>query len=279
MTTKSIKIFFGEEIRRVRCPNPPPSFNEFISLLGELFKEKYHPELLLQYEDEEKDRISVTSQIEWQEALEIMRNLQILTFFISEGTGIFFKDSPPPQVIGFYQQSEDRAPRHNIPPNPCINQLQQGVTSCLSRFFEGGKILPYNIPDWLSSAILINKLNETDVDVDIQIEKLFDCIFNRAMQCLNERKYDESKQLFQSLLLINDSHSSVVYNLACCEALIGNSQQAIIYLRDAIQRCGYKNLQHLQTDPDLISLRTLPEYKEIVSYLQQTQLIEILKEE
>jgi len=58
-----------------------------------------------------------------------------------------------------------------------------------------------------------------------------------------------------------------LYNIACCEALLGNPESALHFLREAINT-GYRNLKHIQGDDDLKSLRDLDEFKEIISSIK-----------
>jgi len=62
-------------------------------------------------------------------------------------------------------------------------------------------------------------------------------------------------------------HAIPLYNISCCEALLGNSQLALEFLRKSI-RAGYSEVDHIKNDEDLKSLRHLDEYKEIIRSLE-----------
>ena len=53
------------------------------------------------------------------------------------------------------------------------------------------------------------------------------------------------------------------YNLACSLALLGNSQEALAALWQAFE-VGYDDVVHLESDPDLESLRELPGYQDLL---------------
>lgn len=71
-----------------------------------------------------------------------------------------------------------------------------------------------------------------------------------------------------------------LYNLACLYARSGEKQQALNYLKKAIEK-GYKRSVHIASDYDLYSLHDLPEFKSLVDSLSnahpqsiQTKVIE-----
>jgi|SRR5262245_35669729 len=57
---------------------------------------------------------------------------------------------------------------------------------------------------------------------------------------------------------------TVMYNLACSHALLKHEREALAALRQAVG-LGYSDLDYLINDPDLASLRALPEFNRIVA--------------
>jgi len=56
-------------------------------------------------------------------------------------------------------------------------------------------------------------------------------------------------------------HKSVcLYNLACCDSLLGNTDSALSFLARSID-AGYHDVSHIQSDPDLINIRHTPAYQ------------------
>lgn len=97
------KIFFQKEIRRFHLP-ATVSFYEFLTTLEQaIFRDNldYHRELYLQYNDSDNECITVSSSIEWYEALKHLSSQPIKKFHIVEGSGVYFKDSPPPEPLFF----------------------------------------------------------------------------------------------------------------------------------------------------------------------------------
>ena len=62
-----LKIFFAGEIRRVSAQSD--SWKELLLILQTIFGDRLYPSFLVQYVDSEGDLITVTTQIEWREAL------------------------------------------------------------------------------------------------------------------------------------------------------------------------------------------------------------------
>jgi len=57
------------------------------------------------------------------------------------------------------------------------------------------------------------------------------------------------------------------YNIACCEALLGNVDAALASLALAIS-CGYRNVQHIEEDADLVNLRGLEAFQVMLDDLR-----------
>lgn len=53
------------------------------------------------------------------------------------------------------------------------------------------------------------------------------------------------------------------YNLACSYSLLKRIDEALTSLRESITR-GYRDLQYLQKDPDLVYLRQSPKYRQLL---------------
>jgi tetratricopeptide (TPR) repeat protein len=76
----------------------------------------------------------------------------------------------------------------------------------------------------------------------------------------------EARALFQQQLSIFE-HPTPMYNIACCDALLGNPTEALEQLRKAIA-AGFCDVNHIENDADLVSLRALPEYQALIAQLK-----------
>jgi len=64
-------------------------------------------------------------------------------------------------------------------------------------------------------------------------------------------------------------HCTPWYNIACCEALLGDTSAALRSLQKSIE-AGYNDASHLETDDNLNALRNIPEFKSMISTLRST---------
>ena len=62
----------------------------------------------------------------------------------------------------------------------------------------------------------------------------------------------------------------VYYNLACSYSLMGELDEAFASLKKSIER-GYDDVQYLNTDPDLRSLRSDPRYEDVLELIAARQ--------
>jgi len=85
----------------------------------------------------------------------------------------------------------------------------------------------------------------------------------RLLETGTQENIQAAKILFQEQLAIFEHHTPI-YNIACCEALLGNSKDALVFLKKAVD-AGFRDVNHIENDADLKSLRHLDEYKAIIA--------------
>jgi len=148
--------------------------------------------------------------------------------------------------------------------------LQESIPNILGRFFEGGKIIPTQMPAFLSDVVKIRPVPGAphDVDLDINILTFKDALFRHGFDLLEAHKYEEGAMAYRTLLELWPRHALSHYNLACAEALLGHSDSAVQSLIRSID-FGYQNLAHMLKDSDLDSIRTHPGYLEVVETLKK----------
>ena len=78
--------------------------------------------------------------------------------------------------------------------------------------------------------------------------------------------YEKGLWVDQKLSKLCPEDPVVFYNLACSWALIGETDEAFLALKTAVER-GYDDVQYLNSDPDLRTLRSDPRYEEILDLL------------
>jgi len=71
----------------------------------------------------------------------------------------------------------------------------------------------------------------------------------------------------KSLEICQNSHLAL-YNLACVESLLGNVDEAVLQLKNAINS-GYDDLEHLVGDEDFVNIRNTPGFEECINFLSE----------
>jgi len=90
------------------------------------------------------------------------------------------------------------------------------------------------------------------------------------MKCGKRQDVEKARELLLEQLRqsLNEWQQRIpLYNLACCEAVLGNTSTALSYLEKSVTN-GYCNLKHLLSDPDLASLRSEEAFQQIVATLR-----------
>jgi hypothetical protein len=270
---KTFKLVFSEtDIRRITVNSS--SWDSFIEQIQKLYPNEFHPELRIQYVDNEGDRCTVSSQQEWDSMLELMEDESTIKLFISEGLhqGKYFKDGPPPQVEELYIElnNGEKKPVEPVGDPSKDDSFTITVPHCLQKLFPSGKILPYNLPRWLQPHVKVTKVPTADNDVymDIDVYALFDELHKQALKRIGPDKkpkaLEKAKAFLESMLALVPQHPVALYNLACTEALLGRGEAAMNALKAAVAS-GYTNIAHMLNDADLASLHARAEFKEWVN--------------
>jgi len=89
----------------------------------------------------------------------------------------------------------------------------------------------------------------------------------RLMETGAKEDIQTARELFRTQLSMFE-HCIPMYNIACCEALLGNSKESLEFLQKAVV-AGYRDADHMEKDEDLKSLRPLDEFKALVLSLKQ----------
>lgn len=241
--------------------NGRPSYHQFVEKLCKLYGTFYHPEMRFLYNDPEGDPIVVTSQTEWEEMFSVLSDQSIIKLKVIEVKGgVSFKDAVPEPVKAYVDPSAT-VPICQLPPE--VSKKMERVPNCLKVLFPGEVILPHNVPSFLEEAVHVLPIRDNEVDLDVDIAKLESLIFRQGMDLLNRGDYQGGRRMFQSLIILNPEDKISTYNMACAEALLGNTSEAILALYRSCE-LGYNNFDHMNRDTDLDSIRNHPEYEQLL---------------
>jgi len=93
-------------------------------------------------------------------------------------------------------------------------------------------------------------------DLEDQGLKMMESDFNKAIELFSQQVEASPRwQIFRPL-----------YNIACCHALLGDSKAAIAVLSKSIH-AGFRDVDHMRTDPDLASLHEVPEFQQLLALI------------
>jgi Flp pilus assembly protein TadD len=76
---------------------------------------------------------------------------------------------------------------------------------------------------------------------------------------MREGRYDEARRLLREGLEAKPGSAPILYNLACNEALAGESDTALDLLSEAVTT-DERFREYAQTDPDFASIRDDPRF-------------------
>jgi mannose-6-phosphate isomerase-like protein (cupin superfamily) len=89
--------------------------------------------------------------------------------------------------------------------------------------------------------------------------------FAEAFEAYNAKEYDKSIEIYQGILASGfPNEAGIYFNIACNEALLGRTDNAIEHLKTAIEADG-RAAELARTDSDLDSIREDPRFKELVA--------------
>ena len=81
--------------------------------------------------------------------------------------------------------------------------------------------------------------------------------------------YEEGLRIDKKLALLKKLDPTIHYNLACSLALVGEKNEALATLQQAV-KLGYHDFDYMKKDSDLKSLRSDPRFKSLMLILSPT---------
>ena len=97
---------------------------------------------------------------------------------------------------------------------------------------------------------------DDDINLDVNIPLLATCMTMQALTLMDDskREYPAALMLLLEAQMLSPS-AGKLYNIACCQALMGSPEGALESLNSAVA-LGYNNFSHMLQDDDLASLRS-----------------------
>jgi hypothetical protein len=91
-------------------------------------------------------------------------------------------------------------------------------------------------------------------------------------RAMRDGRFDDGLAICRLAMALEPGILRHPYNAACCEARLGHPGNALALLQHSV-RLGFRDLNLLKTDEDLVSLRDLPEFKRLVSELERGAMV------
>src|SRR5262245_46642728 len=79
-------------------------------------------------------------------------------------------------------------------------------------------------------------------------------LYAQGLRAYEAGKHAEAIELYQAAINKGLKSAEAPYNIACCQALLGRTEDAFKSLALAIER-GWRNVEHMKADADLTNLR------------------------
>lgn len=95
----------------------------------------------------------------------------------------------------------------------------------------------------------------------------FEDLVKKGDSLYQAKSYLSSAQAYEKALEIKEGNRTLYYNTACSWALSGKSNEAFENLKLSISK-GQRNKEWMQKDKDLVSLKSMPEWQEIMDMVQ-----------
>eukprot|EP00761_Pharyngomonas_kirbyi_P011556 gb/GECH01011581.1/.p1 GENE.gb/GECH01011581.1/~~gb/GECH01011581.1/.p1 ORF type:complete len:442 (+),score=151.39 gb/GECH01011581.1/:1-1326(+) len=89
-------------------------------------------------------------------------------------------------------------------------------------------------------------------------------LIHQAVGLMNENDLNGAESKLLKAKELKANAELAYYNLACIESQRGNVENAVDYLKEAVNN-GYKNTEWMLKDPDLANIRTLHSFHELIA--------------
>merc|ERR1712023_110182 len=279
----AIKVSLGEDIRRVSFPAPLTGFDELHAAVVKLFSVQ---KVTLKYVDDEGDKITISTDDELQEALNLVsdRKPVLLRLF---ATAVEEKEPPKPvnKVPRRCGKAEHLKAR--------IEQMKQNLRKEMVQIDAHEHPLKYTASPYGHGHFVCDTCDssghgasyhcdECEFDVHIacvasnnppsqaSIRRQWSTLQRKALHLLQVGTLSALQQAWDLLhkqLALSVNSVYPLYNLACVESLSGNVDSALAFLERAIDD-GYNDVEHMKRDSDLYRLRETPAFKALVARLE-----------
>ena len=86
---------------------------------------------------------------------------------------------------------------------------------------------------------------------------------DKAIDLIKKQRYAEAIVLLQIMISNSPGNAIAYYNLACAYSLSNQTEKALEALEMSF-RCGYNDFSNVWVDSDLVNIRNLPRFDELI---------------
>jgi len=227
--------------------------------------QSFHPNskstFTVKWLDEDGDAITMSSQVEWSEALSSFKSSPFKLFVYcqeSANTPMHQEEEGVKHSVltseYFYSSGQDAT---TVERKSC---LQNMVPEIVSQLMVDGEL-----PLWAAEAVRASPSN-ADTLLDVNISKLANVLHQRAWKLLNDSKAndEEAARLLRFCIALTPDDSVAYFNLACAYSRLYRIQEALETLQESVRLSGDedKELENIKKDDDLQNLRESELFKE-----------------
>ena len=184
-------------------------------------------------------------------------------------------------LIG-YKQWEKRQPGYVDPAKQNVAYTEENLQAALANINEKLKT-EETISNLYTKATILVYLQQHD-EVLATVEKAIarhksqdfleseitynNLLFLKASTFFSQKQYEDCLSVFDEILSTAPNNKDAAYNKACCHAKLGQIEEGIAALTQALS--GEKTPLHdqFQADEDLVALRSHPNYRALISQQQ-----------
>jgi len=228
----------------------------------------------LEYEDSERDHVVVDSQEEWEECMRagpytLANPLKL--FVTKKRPATRATPTSPTAPMPVDKEAGGKGKKRVGSPvsgdaSPGPKDKAAAVSDILLRHVDHTEgVAP---PPWLAPALKSWQPNGRLVELDVDLDALEACLSRYALSLMDTGDNAAALQLLREAHAVKPTRQNA-YNIACSQALLGQSDEAVQALQRAVA-LGYGDHGHLMADPDLASLHSVPDFIALAAAIAPT---------
>jgi len=260
LITIKAKLEGSDDIRRTTLQKDNLTFSLLQQKLASFFNYQNINGATIKYLDTDGDKITLSSDEELKEALNIIGNDNILRIFLTVSAEK--QKQPQHQHQDENKTSDDR------------EDILKMITSVLTQRMNDPEL-----SDQISSTVeavsrcIPHFVRNCHHFKHIVVGRLLCAFHNMAYNLLDEKDEESlktAKSLLTAILTIRPMDATATYNLACAESLLGHTDAAIASLAQSIN-LGFRDVEHIKADTDFDNIRKEEAFVTLVSKLETYQ--------